>query len=318
MNAVCPLTYEPLLDNETHYSRKGMSALSKTLHHLEDFPYTQAEQQEEARHLAGKLSIQGVQPKLSATLEIQQGQGIFRPTEKGGRFIIKMQSTWPHLPENEDLTMRLAALCGIKTPRHGLIFCKDGTLSFWIARFDRPSARTKLPLEDFAQLSQHTRQTKYDASMEQVARIIETYTTFPALEKEKLLRLTLFNYLVGNEDMHLKNFSLLREGDLVKISPAYDLVNTTLALGRAAREELALPLGGKKNKLTCDDFLLTFAQDRLKLSPARIAHIVQGLEQALSTCHTLIKNSFLPENLKSKYLEIMEKRKNVIFKSLVD
>lgn len=311
MSARCPLTYEPLQEGETRYSYRGLRQLSKNLTHLEDFPYTQAEQQAEARHLAGKLSIQGVQPKLSATLEITQGIGVFKPTEKGGRFIIKMQSTWPHLPENEDLTMRLAHMGGIEVPRHGLIFCKDETLSFWIARFDRPSARTKLPLEDFAQLAGHTRQTKYDASMEQVTRLIETFTTFPMLEKEKLLRLTLFNYLIGNEDMHLKNFSLLREGDMVKLSPAYDLVNTTLALGRGAREELALPLSGKKNKLTAQDFLVYFGKERLGLSPARIDHIMAELLACVSSWQTMIEASFLPGESKSAYIQILTQRQSI-------
>ncbi|MCA0370048.1 MAG: HipA domain-containing protein [Proteobacteria bacterium] len=313
MSARCPLTYDLLTPEETRYSMRGMRLLAKGLTHLEDFPYTQAEQQEEARTLAGKLSIQGVQPKMSATLEIALGRGTFKPTEKGGRFIIKMQSSWPHLPENEDLTMRLASLSGIEVPKHGLIFCKDNTLSFWIARFDRPSTRTKLPLEDFAQLSQHTRQTKYDASMEQVVRIIDTFATFPMLEKEKLLRLTLFNFLVGNEDMHLKNFSLLREGDLVKLSPAYDLVNTTLALGRAAREELALPLLGKKNKLTSQDFLGYFAKERLGLTAARIDHITGHLKKSISTWDALLEASFLPEKEITNYKKITEYRLSILF-----
>jgi serine/threonine-protein kinase HipA len=70
----------------------------------------------------------------------------------------------------------------------------------------------------------------------------------------KLFARTLFSFLAGNEDMHLKNFSLIARGEKVELTPAYDLVNTTIAL-RAAREELALPLQGKKSKLTRNDLL---------------------------------------------------------------
>src|SRR5208282_995547 len=111
----------------------------------------------------------------------------------------------------------------------------------------------KVGVEDFSQLLGHTRDTKYESSMEKLIPVLEKHATFPLLEKIKLFRLVLFNFLVGNEDMHLKNFSLIRDKQRVELSPAYDLINTTIAIH--AKEEIALPLRGKKSRLTSTDLI---------------------------------------------------------------
>ena len=102
--------------------------------------------------------------------------------------------------------MRLAAAGGVAVPLHGLMYAKDGSLTYFIKRFDREGRKGKLAVEDFAQLMGRSRDTKYDGSMEKVAQVVETHCTFPAIEKIKLFRLTLVNFLLGNEDMHLKKF----------------------------------------------------------------------------------------------------------------
>ncbi len=312
----CPITYTPLSSDAVKYSKKGLTLLSRTLTHLNDLPYAQTEQLEKAKNMAIKMSIQGVQPKLSALLNTRQ-QG-FELTEQGGTFIIKPQSNnWAHLPENEDLTMRLAQSIGIEVPLHGLIYCKDESLSYWIRRFDRPSLKSpltqKLPIEDFAQLSGETRHTKYRSTMEKVAKIIEKFCTFPALEKEKLFKLTLFNFLTGNEDMHLKNFSLITRDNTVSLSPAYDLLNTTLAMGINTIEELALPLNGKKNNLKRTDFIDYFAQERLQIMPTLIKAILKEIETKLDHWHEMIEISFLPPPYKLGYKNLLTSRSHIIF-----
>ncbi len=239
---ICPITYEPCGNKK--YSENGLKLLSRGLTHLEDFPYTQEEQLREAAARASKLSIQGVQPKLSAKLKVKEG--VFEITDKGGEYILKPQNNlYPQLPENEDLTMRLAEEIDLEIPLHGLIYSKDQKLTYFIKRFDRYGKRKKYAVEDFAQLSGNNRNTKYNSSMENVAKIIETYCTFPAIEKIKLFKLTIFNFLTGNEDQHLKNFSLITKDNKVMFSPFYDLVNTTIVLPNPV-EEIALPLKGKR------------------------------------------------------------------------
>lgn len=141
--------------------------------------------------------------------------------------------------------MCLAEIVGLEIPVHGLIYSKDNSMTYFIKRFDRIGANKKLALEDFAQLSGEDRYTKYKSSMEKVAAIIESFCTFPKIEFVKLFKLTLFNFLIGNEDMHLKNFSLITRGSKVSLSPAYDLLNSTIAQ-KNAEEEIALPIRGRK------------------------------------------------------------------------
>ncbi len=205
----CPITYQPISgDDELKYSRHGLRMLSRSLTCLDDLTLSAEEQRREAMARATKMSIQGVQPKLSARLLVKEGR--FEVVDRGGRYILKPQThLYPNLPENEDLTMRLARTVGIELPLHGLVFSADGSLTYFIRRFDRGARSRKLAVEDFAQLAGLTRATKYAFSMERLIPILDRYCTFPAVEKLELFRRTLFCYLTGNEDMHLKNFSLI-------------------------------------------------------------------------------------------------------------
>lgn len=307
----CPITYAVLKTGENKYSVEGLKRLSPNLTNLNDFPYTTQEQLQEAKRLASKLSIQGVQPKVSVMLDVKQQS--FLIAERGGTYILKPQNTlWPNLPENEDLTMRLAAFFGIEVPLHGMIYCKDGSLSYWIRRFDRPSLKNpnkqKLSVEDFAQLSQEDRQTKYNSSMEKVAKIVKQFCTFPLIENEKLFRLILFNFVVGNEDMHLKNFSLITKGHHVYLSPAYDLLNTTLAMGIATQEEMALTLNGKKNKFKREDFIENYGQKTLNLPMLLIQKNLKALEFILPKWVDLIRQSFLSSEQQEDYIQLIHER----------
>jgi serine/threonine-protein kinase HipA len=274
------------------------------------FPYSAEEQRQQAAQRMLKMSIQGVQPKLSAVLNIRAQ--VFEIVDQGGIYIIKPESPlFSELPANEDLTMRLAKAVGIETPLHGLIYCKDGSLSYVIRRFDRLKKNQRLAQEDFAQLSGSNREKKYASSMEKVAKIIETYTTFPALEKLKLFRLTLFSFLVGNEDMHLKNFSLITEGSRITLSPAYDLLNSTVVL-QNPQEQMALPLNGRRNKLSPSD-LLDYFPAYLQLPPQSVHKVLQDFSHAKPQWLDLIEHSFLSASMKEKYRLILEERWGFIF-----
>jgi len=211
------------------YSQAGLRTLSANLVNLRDFPYSAEQQRQEAVIRAAKMSIQGIQPKLSVRLNAKAG--MFEVVDRGGRFIIKPQHTvYPALPENEGLTMHLAGLCGIKVPVSGLVRCTDGSWSYFVRRFDRVGHGRKVPLEDFAQLAGLSRDTKYDFSMERLVDLIDAYCTFPAIEKARVFKRSLFNFLVGNEDMHLKNFSLIARNGKVELAPAYDYLVQLLLL----------------------------------------------------------------------------------------
>ena len=301
----CPITYEDLPAGQA-YSAAGLRRLSSRLTRLEDFPYTREQQLKEAARLAGKLSIQGVQPKLSARLDVRGST--FAVVEKGGTYIIKPQNPpWPELPENEDLTMRIAESAGIETPLHGLLRCRDGSLSFFIRRFDRVGRGAKVAVEDFAQLSGRSRDTKYDSSMEQVAELLERHATFPVPEKARLFSRVLFAFLVGNEDMHLKNFSLITREGRRELSPAYDFLNTTIVL-TGQPEELALPLRGRKRNLTRKDLIDYYGLERLGLSRAAVASALARLADAHGRWIELLERSFLSVEIKQRYGALLAER----------
>lgn len=300
----CPITYEPIEKNEV-YSTKGLKSLSAKLDHLNPLEFTASELRSESIARAGKMSIQGVQLKLSAVLKIKAAQ--FEIVDQFGQFILKPQSEYyTDLPENEALTMTLAKTIGLDVPLHGLIYSKDNTRTYFIKRFDRTGHRKKLAVEDFAQLSQSTRDTKYNTSMEKMIKVLE-FCTFPRIEALKFFKLTLFNFLVGNEDMHAKNFSLITRDNKIMLSPVYDLLNTSIALSNP-EEELALPLNSKKRNLTKKDFLQYFAIEKLLLNANVVNGVLREIKEQLPNWHQLIQHSFLSSIMKEKYLALLQNR----------
>lgn len=304
----CPITYEEISDQE-EYSERGLKLLSPHLKKLFPLEYSAAEQRREAIARAGKMSIQGVQTKLSAQLKVKEGH--LEIVDQAGHYILKPQSEYyPELPENEAITMTLASTIGLEVPVHGLVYSIDGSMTYFIKRFDRIGHNKKLALEDFAQLSQASRDTKYQSSMEKVADIItdkKIPVSYPVIEAVKLLKLTLFNFLVGNEDMHLKNFSLITREQKIQLAPCYDLLNSTISQANT-KEELALPLNGRKTNLRKKDFLEYFAKERLDLNDNVIATILNDIKNAFPQWKTLISRSFLSQKMQEKYLQLLAER----------
>jgi serine/threonine-protein kinase HipA len=298
----CPITYEIC---EGRYSSKGLKLLSRKLKDLLPFPYSSEEQIQLANIQAGKLSIQGVQPKLSIVLNV--AEETFEIAEKGGRYILKPpHPNYKELPENEDLTMKLAQIAGIEVPLHGMIYNKDNSLSYFIKRFDRLAKKQKVAVEDFSQLLSSSRYTKYDSSMEKAVSVIDKHCSFPKLEKIKFFKLALFNFLVGNEDMHLKNFSIITRNGKVELSPAYDLLNTTIVLN--AKEEMAIPLNGKKSNMKSSDFFEYFAINRLRLNREIVDSEVNVFLLNIPIWKELISQSFLSKKSKELYENLLIER----------
>lgn len=309
----CPITYESCGDSK--YSRRGLHLFSRRLENLNDFRYSAAEQRQESVIRSAKVSIQGVQPKLSVRLNIVKS--VFEIVDKGGRYIIKPQhETYPQLPENEDLTMRFAETVGIEVPLHGLIYCRDGSFSYIIRRFDRRGKSGKLAVEDFAQLSGMDRETKYNFSMEKLIPILD-FCTFPAIERAGLFRRCIFNYLVGNEDMHLKNFALITRDSKIMLAPAYDFLSTTVAyisVGKKVDDikEIALPLEGKKRNLSRKLWVDYFGRKRLGLNSSVITEELQNFSDAFKRWLTIIQSSFISDEMKELYISLIEERRKIL------
>lgn len=300
----CPITYE--FCGMDRYSEKGLRMIAPKLTYLNDLPYTAVELRQEAANRAKKLSIQGVQPKLSAAISIVDQE--FKIVDQFGTYIIKPQNDlFPQLPENEDVTMRMAKVFGLEVPFHGMLYGKDGSLSYFIKRFDRYGKGSKYATEDFAQLTGNTRDTKYRFTMEKLIPVLDEYCSFPAIEKADFFKRILFCYVTGNEDMHLKNFSLITKNGKTTLAPIYDFLNSTIAI-KNSEEEIALTLKGKKSNLKATDFIDYYGKERLQLSEKTIASILEQMKKATPEWKELLEISFLSDDMKEKYLGLLENR----------
>ena len=300
----CPISYS-LIDGNL-YSPEGLKLLANGLSDLKLFEYTAEEQRMEAFSRASKMSIQGVQPKLSAIFNIKHEK--FEIVDKGGRFILKPQHPYfPQMPENEDLSMRLAATIGLNVPLHGMIWAKDNTLTYFIKRFDRKGQNDKVPLEDFAQLAGMSRDTKYSYSMEKVVKLVNLYCTFPAIELAKLFKLVLFCFIIGNDDMHLKNFSIINRDGIIQLSPCYDLVNTIIEYEKP-EDEIALPLRGNKKNLTKSLLIKYFGKEQCDLTDKVVDKVLNSISNAIPKWIEEIEISFLSREMKEKYIELLDSR----------
>ena len=297
----CPITYELCGNNK--YSEKGLRMIAPKLTHLNDLPYTAAELRQEAANRAKKLSIQGVQPKLSATISVVEQE--FKIVDQFGTYIIKPQNDlFPELPQNEDVTMRMAKVFGLDVPFHGMLYAKDGSLSYFIKRFDRYGKGKKLATEDFAQLTGNTRDTKYRFTMEKLVPVIDEFCSFPAIEKADFFKRILFCYVTGNEDMHLKNFSLITKNGKTTLTPIYDFLNSSIAI-KNPEEEIALTLKGKKSNLKATDFIDYYAKERLQLNEKTVITILEQMQKATPKWKVLLEISFLSDEMKEKYLGLL-------------
>ena len=300
----CPITYE--LCGNDKYSEKGLRMIAPKLTQLNDLPYTAAELRQEAANRAKKLSIQGVQPKLSATISVVEQE--FKIVDQFGTYIIKPQNDlFPELPQNEDVTMRMAKVFGLDVPFHGMLYAKDGSLSYFIKRFDRYGKGKKLATEDFAQLTGNTRDTKYSFTMEKLVSVIDEFCSFPAIEKADFFKRILFCYVTGNEDMHLKNFSLITKNGKTTLTPVYDFLNSSIAI-KNPEEEIALTLKGKKSNLKASDFIDYYAKERLQLNEKTIATILEQMNNAIPKWKVLLEISFLSDEMKEKYFNLLDGR----------
>ena len=259
-----------------------------------------------AQVIQAQTSLTGVQPKLSLNLYKHEGSNRLTIVGLWGDFIFKPQTdTYPELPENEDLTMHMAEVARIKVVPHSLIRLADSTLGYITHRIDRTKKGEKIDMEDLCQLTLHPTEYKYKSSYEQIAKTIVAYSSMPKLDLVNFMQVLLFSFITGNNDMHLKNFSLYRPKRLYQLTPAYDLLNIAI-VNPKDKEELALTLNGKKSRLKLSDFLKASATMGIEKNVTM--QLIASMKNALPAWAELINNSFLSKDMKEAYLELIDKR----------
>jgi serine/threonine-protein kinase HipA len=259
--------------------------------------------------IQSQMTVTGVQAKVSLSLYKKEEKNLTKKlTIVGlyGDYILKPPSEYyPELPELENATMKMAAVCGLQVVPQSLVYLQDKTLCYITKRVDR-TRNGKLKMEDMCQLSERLTEDKYKGSHEQVAKLIHKYSANPLLDVSNFYELVLFSFFTGNSDMHLKNFSLLeKEGVGMVLSPAYDLVPTAL-VNTADTEELALTLNAKKRKLNYNDFL--FAYQNAGLSKKVLDNTLELFKYCKPEMETVLDKSFVSEVYKSKYRLLMNER----------
>ena len=275
---------------------------------LPELPYTRDNIDDLAAQLVGThTTVTGVQPKLSLHLNRGERNEPRRLTIVGlwGNYIMKPQSsTLAFLPENEDLTMHLSEIAGIRVVPHTLMRMANGELCYLTRRIDRTDKGEKIPMEDACQLTERLTEHKYRSSHEKVAKTIATYSQVGRLDLVNYWQVVLFSWIVGNSDMHLKNFSLYQpDGQPRQLTPAYDLLNVHLAMPEDS-EELALTLNGKKKKLTRADFVAAMTNSGLTVKV--MDNLIGSFVKAMPKWKEFICMSFLPPNEQSRYLTQIE------------
>lgn len=311
----CLHCYKPLSDGEVDY-HKGCARRIFESAIVPVLPYTRANIKELAREIvAASTTVTGVQAKLSLDVSRGKAGDAQRFTIVGlwGKYILKPQTDrFANLPENEDLTMHMAEVTGIKTVPHSLIRFADGELCYITRRIDRTRQGGKIAMEDMCQLSERLTEDKYKGSYERIAKLIRQHSAAPLLDVVNFWEVVVFSWLTGNADMHLKNFSLYRPADNYILTPAYDLLSTVLAMPEDD-EELALTLNGKKKRIRRDDFEKAMRENGMKDSA--IAKLFDRFSKSVPKWHGLINESFLPKALQKAYhdkIDIMARRLSII------
>ncbi|MCH3917727.1 MAG: HipA domain-containing protein [Spirochaetia bacterium] len=259
------------------------------------------------------LTVTGIQKKLSLHLSSENiHKKDFRLTLIGypAGFILKPQSKgYQQLPEAEHTVMLLADSIGIPTVPHALILMKDGTPAYITKRIDR-KGKNKLQMEDFCQLSERLTEDKYKGSYEQCGKIIRKWSSMPGIDITGFFRLTLFNFITGNSDMHLKNFSLIEnENHAFRLSKAYDLLPVQL-VNPMDTEQTALTLNGKKNKIGRKDFIAL--GQNLGINDKAILNMMDELIEKASSFNPIIDSSYLQKPLKTSLKGLIQTRCTIL------
>ena len=238
---VCPSTLQEGYDTYSPAARRALFDGHAVSHMFsEPSPDTETVEANEAVKSIGRISLSGAQPKFSIIIDDDKLRYI-REGEQG-TFILKPRPTAYQIINrdfcvaNEHVTMQIASqVYGIETAVNAICLFDDGTPAYITRRFDVHS-KGKYKQEDFAALLGYTKDNagsnyKYDkASYEECAEVIHRYVKATLIDIRRFFRIILFNFVTLNDDAHLKNFSLIERNGEYRLSPAYDLINTSLQL----------------------------------------------------------------------------------------
>jgi len=247
------------------------------------------------------MSISGVQAKALVRLNDDSSEIEFAPS--GSTHILKPEpGEYPGLPAMENTCMSMAAALEFPVPPHGLFPMSDGRLCYIVKRFDRTVGGGKIQTETMLQLLGST--DKYSCSLESVGKAVRSHAENVGLDTIDFFERVLFCFIIGNGDMHMKNWALLIRDKKPSLAPCYDLVSSKVYL--AKEEDSALMLNAKKNKLKRRDF--EALADYLKIDPKAAANVFNKFKDAQERLRELCVNSELNPSMRAKFEDVMAGR----------
>ncbi len=312
MKNKCLYCYEKLKDEVDFHKKCSLTFFGQK--EAPQLPYGLDEMAELAKSVVERsITVPGVQPKLSMSLINETNElthsRLTIVGALGGNYIFKPPSNdFPEMPANEHLTMRIAESFGIQTVPSSLIRLQSGELSYITKRIDRGERSEKKHMLDMFQITEAY--DKYKSSSEKIGKALGNYSSNTLLDKLFFFELTLFSFLMGNNDMHLKNFSMIETRTGWSLAPAYDLLNATI-INPEDKEEMALMLNGRKNRFERIDF--EQLGGNLGLISKQILGVFERFYKLKSKTIKWIDTSFLSNKMKTLYKEKMEERYHRIF-----
>ena len=256
------------------------------------------------------FTVPGVQKKLSLHFEGGAKPRLTLSNYPTGYILKPQTEEYEALPEAEFLVMSMAKITGIKTVLFALVKLDNG-YAYITKRIDR-EGENMLAMEDFCQLDERLTQDKYKGSYERCAKLIDRYSEQRGFDMSELFLRLVFSFVVGNSDMHLKNFLLIEDGagsQKYMLSSAYDLLPVNAILPEDD-EQFALTINGKKRNIHKKDFLLFAENVGIPALAAKkiIADVVSLEDTYISMC----KDSYLPKHLKAALIDIITSRTSVL------
>ena len=303
----CLLCYQPLQSETDFHENCSIKFFGSKI--PPKMEYSLSQMDELAKNIVERsVAVPGVQPKISLSVVNEaKGNSDNRLTvvgALGGNYIFKPSSSYfKEMPENEHLTMLMATAYGIRVVPSSLIRLSSGELGYITKRVDRLPNGEKIHMLDMFQITEAY--DKYKSSVEKIGKAIESYSDQALLDKIFFFELIVFSFLTGNNDMHLKNFSMIKSNIGWTLAPAYDLLNVTI-INPEDSEEMALTLCGKKRKLKRAHF--DTLANNLRLIQNQINGVYKRMQKNKSKAIELINESFLSNEMKTAYCDLLESR----------
>ena len=315
---ICRSTLEEI--KEGTYTKKAAKELFGTRTAIDSLLFTRSDFFTEGPRYADGMSLSGVQQKLSLKINDKNQMEM---TVTGGEYILKPSpEAFPYAAENEQCAMALSRMMGLPTAPSAIIPFADGEYAYITKRYDRVGD-TKLQQEDLAQGFNIPSKEKYGKSYEEALKLAHSMSGGKLSVVRDLFNRIVFAYLIGNDDMHLKNISLIRyEGNKTPyydgLTPDYDQLFASSFENSSKIGFLALDLLKEESEgiytkayekygfYTASDFLILGT--RAGLPEAAIRTVFKRYFQNQAPAEELIGRSFMPSEMKEKAIFTLKDR----------